>query len=312
MDHLDASALSRALEQHELGTLTGFSQIERGNWQQNVAVETTTGRYVFRCQPLFEQQFQIEAEAVSFLAASRLVPVPSPYVIDRTLSVFPWEYAVMPLLEGVPIEVASITPENHLPLARAIGELLGRLHYLKADSEKFPLLAGQNRTSNEPLLKALGNVEKCVARGFLTETEARAVETQLKAWAEKGPPHFRNSFVHGDFQSNNLLVSATDPDEITALLDFSGSHFGHPAEDLPRQLCIYLDLDSSLALSQAFLDGYGRRLPDLPLFLLCERLDLWVFIKDMRVDWVDPSLSFTDWLAPYLEAAQRWSSNPPS
>ena len=43
----------------------------------------------------------------------------------------------------------------------------------------------------------------------------------------------------------------------------------------------------------------------LPFYLLCERLDLWVFIKDMRVDWIDHSLSFTDWLAPYLEVARQ-------
>ena len=310
MDHINALTLQQALKQHGLGQLAEFQQIERGNWRQNIAVETTAGRYVFRCQPLFEHQFQIEAEAVLFLAASRLVSVPSPYVVDASLSVFPWDYAIMPLLEGVPIEVAGITPENHLSLAQVTGELLAHLHNLKTDPDSFPLLAGQEDSVRRQLAKARETMAKCLARGHLTSTEAHETEEKLTGWAEAVPSTFRPSFVHGDYQVNNLLVSATNPAQITALLDFSGSHFGHPAEDLPRQLCMYLDLDPTWELARTFLDGHGGDLSALPFFLLCERIDLWVFIKDMRVDWVDQSLSFTEWLAPYLEAARRWVAPP--
>lgn len=311
MDQLDADTLSQALKQHGLGEVLSFAPILRGNWRQNTVVETTAGWYVFRCQPLFEQQFQTEAQAVQFLAASGVVAVPAPYIVDDTRSVFPWEYAVMPLLEGVPIDVASITPENHMALARVTGELLGRLHRLEANPDRFPLLAGKGK-SPDPLSRAEENIEKCRARDFLNSTEAREVKSKLRAWSKVLPTTFHPSVVHGDFQLNNLLVSATDPTRITALLDFAGSHFGHPAEDLPRQLCMYLDLDSSQSLTQAFLDGYGGRVPELPFFLLCERLDLWAFIRDLQVDWVDQSQSFTDWLAPYLEVAGRWAASPRS
>jgi hygromycin-B 7''-O-kinase len=310
VDHLDAPALSRALKQHGLGELTGYQQIERGNWRQNVAVETTSGSYVFRCQPLFKDQFQIEAEAISFLAASSLVPVPSPYVLDMSRSVLPWEYAVMPLLEGVPVELAVLPPVTQIALARATGELLNRLHSLETDSDGFPLLAGRGMSGADPLLKAHENIETCLARQFLTPTEAREVQTNLRAWTETTPAKLRLSFVHGDFQLSNLLVSAADPSRITALLDFAGAHFGHSAEDLPRQLCGFLDLDPSGLLARTFLAGYGGNLPALPLYLLCERLDLWVFIRDMQVGWVDQSLSFTDWLAPYFDAARHWAAPP--
>ena len=312
MDVLDADTLSQALKQHGLGELLSSAPILQGSWQQNTAVETTTGRYVFRCQPLFDQQFQTEAQAVEFLAASGVVAVPAPYIVDVSRSVFPWEYAVMPLLDGVPVDVANITPENHMVLARATGELLGRLHRLEVDSDRFPLLAGEAMSRADPLSGAEENIEKCRARDFLTATEAQEIKSKLRAWAESQPAQFHPSFVHGDFQLNNLLVSATHSEQITALLDFTDSHFGHPAEDLPRRLCMFLDLDPSGKLSRAFLAGYGGTLPALPLYLLCERLDLWVFIRDMRVDWVDQSLSFTEWLAPYLEAAQRWSASPSS
>ena len=310
MDDLNADTLSQALTQHGLGRLLSFAPILRGNWRQNTAVVTTIGRYVFRCQPLFEQQFQIEAEAVEFLASSGVVAVPTPYVVDASRSVFPWEYAVMPLLEGVPVDIASITPENHIALARATGELLGRLHRLEADPDGFPFLADQGTSRVDPLLKADENIKKCCFRDFLTATEAQEIKFKLRAWAEALPGTFRPSFVHGDFQINNLLVSATHPAQITALLDFSGSHFGHPAEDLSRQLCIWLDLDLGKGLSDTFQHGYLNEagpsaLKALPFYLLCERLDLWVFIKDMRVDWIDHSLSFTDWLAPYLEVARQ-------
>ena len=62
MDDLDADTLSRAMEQHGLGELLSFAPILRGNWRQNIAVIATSGRYVFRCRPLFEDQFQIEAQ----------------------------------------------------------------------------------------------------------------------------------------------------------------------------------------------------------------------------------------------------------
>ena len=61
MNDLDAYTLSQALKQHGLGELLSFTPILRGNWRQNTVVETTTGRYVFRSRPLFEQQFQTEA-----------------------------------------------------------------------------------------------------------------------------------------------------------------------------------------------------------------------------------------------------------
>lgn len=312
MDDLDADMLSQALKQHGLGELLNFAPIEQGNWRQNMAVETTTGRYVFRCQPLFGQQFQTEAQAVEFLAASGVVAVPAPYIVDASRNVFPWEYAVMPLLEGVPVDVASITPGNHIALARVTGELLGRFHRLEADPDRFPLLIGRGKSTPDLLIRAEENIEKCRARNFLTALEAREIMFKLRALSEVLPATLHLNFVHGDFQLNNLLVSATHPEQITALLDFAGSHFGHPAEDLPRQLCMYLDLDPSQALIHAFLAGYGGRVPELPFFLLCERLDLWVFIRDMRVDWVKQSRSFTDWLAAYLEATERWAAPPPS
>ena len=86
MDDLNADTLSQALMQHVLGRLLSFAPILRGNWRQNTAVETTTGRYVFRWQPLFEQQFQIEAEAVAFLSDNGRVAVPFPYTVDDSAS----------------------------------------------------------------------------------------------------------------------------------------------------------------------------------------------------------------------------------
>ena len=312
MNDLDADTLPLALKQHGLGELLSFAPILRGNWRQNTVVETTTGRYVFRSRPLFEHQFQTEAQAVDFLAASGVVAVPAPYIVDTSRSVFPWEYAVMPLLGGVPADSANITPGDRTALACATGELLGRLHRLKADSDsdRFPLLAGRGTPGADPLLKADRNIETCLDRQFLTLTEARELQATLRAWTQSRSVQLRTTFVHGDFQLSNLLVSSTDPAQITALLDFAGAHFGHPAEDLPRPLCGYLDLDPSGNLPRAFLASYGGNLSALPLYLLCERLDLWVFIRDLQVDWVDQSLSFTGWLAPYLEAVERWAAPP--
>lgn len=180
MDDLNADTLSQALIQHGLGRLLSFAPILRGNWRQNTAVETTTGRYVFRCQPLFEQQFQIEAEAVEFLAASGVVAVPTLYVVDASRSVFPWEYAVMPLPEGVPVDIASITPKNHIALARVTGELLGRLHRLEADPDGFPFLVDQGTSRADPPLKADENIKKCCVRDFLTATEAQEIKFKLR------------------------------------------------------------------------------------------------------------------------------------
>lgn len=319
MDDLDADTLSQALKQHGLGELLSFAPILRGNWRQNVAVETTTGRYVFRCQPLFEQQFQTEAQAVQFLAASGVVAVPAPFIVDASRSVFPWEYAVMPLLEGVPAEIAAVTPRPfaephpHMALVRAAGTLLGHLHALPvqdADLKRFSLLAPIGDPVGRQLVRARETVRTCLARQFLTEAEAREVESDLSNWAQAASGQEAPSFVHGDFQLNNLLVSGTDFARIVGLLDFSTSHFGHPAEDLPRQLCMFLDLDPTLALSGAFLTGYldtgPRDLTALAFFLLCERLDLWKFIRDLEVDWVDQSLSFSEWVTPYLTAGALW------
>ncbi|WP_424952356.1 phosphotransferase family protein [Deinococcus sp.] len=199
-----------------------------------------------------------------------------------------------------------------MPVFRSAGALLSRLHALPvttAERERSPLMAGEGDGPGRALGRARGTLATCLDRGFLTAAEALETGRRLEAWRPP-PGSSRLSFVHGDFQLNNLLVSATAPDQIVGLLDFSGSHFGHPEEDLPRLLCTSLDLDLSQALAEAVLDGYGDQSSALPFFLLCERLDLWKFIKDLRVDWVDQSLGFTDWLAPYLTVALRWSSSP--
>ena len=86
MDDLNADTLSRALMQHGLGRLLSFAPILWGNWRQNVVVETTGGSYVFRCRPLFENQFQIEAQAVAFLSDNGRVAVPFPYTVDDSAS----------------------------------------------------------------------------------------------------------------------------------------------------------------------------------------------------------------------------------
>ena len=316
MENLDGGALAQALRQHKLGELLGFAPILRGNWRQNVAVTATGGQYVFRGRPIVPQQFQIEAQAVTFLARHDVVPVPAPYLVDDSRSLFPWDYALMPLLDGVPVDGIDLNPQTHAPLLHAAGDLLARLHDLPVgqdDQQAFSLLAGEDAALVRLLARARHNLSTCQARGFLTPTEAHAVHERLEAGAAtSGPAEL--SFVHADFQVNNLLVSARDSARIVGLLDFSGSHFGHGAEDLPRLLCMALDLDASGTLADAFVSAYRARRPArlgaLAFYLLCERLDLWVFIRDMRARWVDPSLGFSEWVAPYLSAAERWGTDP--
>jgi aminoglycoside phosphotransferase (APT) family kinase protein len=317
VDNIDDAALAQALRQHGLGELLSFEPILRGHWRQNVALTATGGQYVFRGRPILPQQFQIEAQAVSFLARQHVVPVPAPYLVDDSHRLFPWDYALMPLLDGIPVEGSNlgprVGPQTHAPLLHAAGDLLARLHELPVgpdDQQGFPLLAGEDAPLARLLARARHNLNTCQTRGFLTPLEAHGVLEKLEAGA--APSSLSElSFVHGDFQVNNLLVSAEDGARIVGLLDFSGSHFGHAAEDLPRLLCMALDLDASGALADAFMGAYRARrhparLEALPFYLLCERLDLWVFIKDRRAEWVYQSLSFSEWVAPYLSAAERW------
>ena len=65
------------------------------------------------------------------------------------------------------------------------------------------------------------------------------------------------------------------------------------------------------ALLITYLGTGPRDLTALPFFLICERLDLWKFIRDLKVDWVDQSLSFSEWVTPYLTVGALWGDKSP-
>jgi hypothetical protein len=99
--------LQAALDRFGLGRLLAAESAEGGLFGQNVLLETTDGRFVFRGAPHWnpagEDDWQFQKERYF----SRLVheatggpPVPWPYEVEPGREIFGWGYAIQPRLAG--------------------------------------------------------------------------------------------------------------------------------------------------------------------------------------------------------------------
>ena len=193
-------------------------------------------------------------------------------------------------------------------VARAVGDLLGRIHAATADD---PQLAARFATDDnfhairlEPSLVETARVHPALADGLLA-TVARTAAT-------------RRVLVHGDVSPKNILVGPDGP----VLLDAECAWFGDPAFDLAFCLNHFLlkaahlpqCAPALLASFRAFLDAYIPHVRWEPASALEARvLHLLPGLTLARVDGKSP----VEYLAgPQREAVRRASiallQDPPS
>lgn len=131
---LSEQQFQAALERFQLGQLISVEPVRLGNFGQNVFLTSTQGAFVLRGAPLDPVQFPCERWFMQKLHEQTQVPVPWPYLLDRSTDLFGWSYVIMPRLPGLsPVsqEVKQRLAESERQrIADALGTTLAELHTL--------------------------------------------------------------------------------------------------------------------------------------------------------------------------------------
>ncbi|HET7034591.1 MAG TPA: phosphotransferase [Thermomicrobiaceae bacterium] len=159
-------------------------------------------------------------------------------------------------------QVAGVPLSSAYPLAaEATGRLLRRFHALGAAP---PYAGGQRRWSEFIIDWAEREIDTALARGALTDDEARRLRRHFSGLAsvlDRRPC----ALLQGDFQTAHVLIDPATQ-HVSALLDFVDTQPGDPLVDI----AILTLWDQ--ALTPAVLRGYGSDDPDAPALLPAYRL----------------------------------------
>ena len=96
------------LDRLNQGKLISWDKPTSGVMGHTIFVSSTGGEFVFKGNPLYEGQLLEEKFFVDNLHQRTTVPVPSPYIVDKSDDIFGWSYSLMPRLSGVHINNPSI------------------------------------------------------------------------------------------------------------------------------------------------------------------------------------------------------------
>lgn len=313
LGHLAREQLQAALDRFDLGPLLSTAPVTAGNFGQNVFLTATTGEYVFRGNPFFDWQFPKERAAARILHERTDVPVPWPYLVERSTDLFGWPFAIMPRLPGR--DLWNAPESDQMALAAALGEMLARFQKATFDeamefdlaADHFVPISGGERSW---LVRRIEhNLELAIAASDHTSDDDAAWVRALIAESERSttgwPPP---CLVHGDFTINNVVAVYGELGwKITGVFDFMTSRVGSVEADLCRQFALHQWRNP--AAGAAFLEAYFVRCPPragyrdrVPLLLLDERLTLWEWIQRTRPAWWTSDTGFRDWTEPVLDA----------
>lgn len=313
LGNLAPERIQAALDRFDLGALRATRTIETGNFGQNLGLETSNGEYILRGNPFFDWQFPKERAAARILHERTDVPVPWPYLVERSSELFGWPFAIMPRLPGR--DLWNVPESDQTALAGNMGELLVRFQRATFDEAMaFDLTADafvpEPRGETSMLTRNIErNLELSIAASDRTSNaDAEWVRSLLGDAASATRSWGQSCLVHGDFTINNVVAVASPSGwEITGVFDLMTARVGSFEADLCRQFALHHERTPAAGI--AFLEAYFRRRPPrdgyrdrMPMLLLDERLTLWEWMQRTRPDWWISDIGLRDWAEPVLDA----------
>lgn len=185
---------------------------------------------------------------VSILNSLRTTDLPVPKV---------WEFveenhecwALLDYIEGETIRQVLFTEksqEKRREIIFRFGEILSKIHSTPCPEEL---------KTNEPWLDRM--LKK--AENNLTHYEVDGSRKLLERLKENKPKEFTQTFIHGDFTIDNVLVSNG---VITGIIDWAGGAYGDPRYDVslairPKPNAFETERDKLI-----FFEGYGQKIID--------------------------------------------------
>lgn len=321
---ITAPQLQAALDRFGLGTVIEVMPVPFSNWGQNLFLTSTQGNFVLRGAPLAPDQFPLERYFIRRLAEETAVPVPWPYAIDPTETIFGWSYALMPRLAGLqigdPTVRSALSSRDRSGIARAVGTTLAQMHRLRWPAAGMYQLASDSIAPfREPYTtRAMTTTRRLMAdfqqyvvdhgrsTGMISADDIRWADALMRRAEAATPQQAASTLVMGDFHERNVVAEQVENQwRISGVFDFATSHVGDGEADLSRCIAVYADEDAGL--TSEFLNAYQqihqRREgfeERFALYMLFDRIHVWAFAYGQDCVWWDTRLSFRDWASPYL------------
>lgn len=207
--------LSDILSEYRLGEFRGFTPFSTGTVQTNLLVETTTGRYVFRCyENRSAGSARFECNLIQYLKAHQY-PCPAVYKNRHGdfVGIFHGKpYAIFEFMEGRHIE--NPTEDQKKQLIRKAAELHNITKHYR------PVAKHERWNYGVPLCRELAQKAAedwgtPAAREKLAWHEAELANLQLPKSLPKG-------VCHCDFHFSNVLFQG---DTFAALIDFDDANY---------------------------------------------------------------------------------------
>ena len=237
--------LQEVCDEQGLGSLVEAELATSGQWQQNVLLTTSSGRYVLRGDPRPPFQLEKERAVADLIQAHTDVPAPWPYRVTVDTGRFGWAYAVMPRLPGTQGSAlwADADAADRVRLAAALGAGLASLHRATfAAPGPFDPAVGGFVPVDEFRSWTIGRIEvlraRCRALGALSTIDDAFLDRLVATCVDAlDLPAGRAVLVHHDFSLGNTSYRRQgDTYGVCGVFDLGEAHLGDPEEDLVRFL----------------------------------------------------------------------------
>ena len=175
-----------------------------------------------------------EQDYLPLLAPQLNIPVPTPVRKGKPCDRYPWDWSILPWLEGQPADVSEMQRGQ----AKRFGEFLRSLHTPAPPHAPHNPFRGvplsQRAASTQPILKRLKS-----STSLITPKVQRMWENGLSA-----PPSTDAKWLHGDLHPRNVLVSLGT---ISGIIDWGDITYGDVATDLSAIWMLFSDTDEQKA-----------------------------------------------------------------
>ena len=314
-----------ALEQLGLGDFVRAETVSSGLFGQNVFVTSTKGRFVLRGAPHYPWQFPTEQFFVEQMHQQTQVPVPYPYILERSDDVFGWSFAVMPRMEGVSLMgeavTAELTAEDRLAIARVMAQTLLKMQALtwdhagKYDPETGgvqPFEGGYRAWVVERIRTKMS--ESSSYNDHTTDSDVRWAESIVAEAMPVFDSPYRPCVVHADYGEHNVVVMHKDGWRVSGVFDWMTAHFGDGAADLSLSVTMYLGREPALAdtFVQAYLEHKPARSGFVELqqlYMLNLKLSFWEYWqreKGRLPQDETGTLAFEQWAGPSVTYWEKY------
>lgn len=251
-EELDVASLQAYLNNHSGfdGTIS-IEQFPSGFSNLTYLLRCDHNEFVLRRPPFGANIKSAHDMAREYKVLTMLQPVydkiPDPVLYCQDESVIGAEFYIMKrvkgiILRGKPPARLSLTSELMRSISENTVDNLANLHLVDIDQSGL-------RELGKPEGYARRQVEGWIGRYEKARTDEIETMEQVSQWMmDNIPEDNKPAMIHNDYKYDNIVLSAKNPREIIAVLDWEMATVGDPLMDLGTTLAYWAEVHDSPAL----------------------------------------------------------------